>query len=180
MERRQISLACWESNPQLPSCPAPSLVTIPTEIFQLCCRRHRLRNDQWFPDNVWGGWEEIRCGFPSEWITGRDGLCLLWNLQSTWMGVTLGHSAERTDIKVRRISQLTSPSSGWPLPDPSTLNTASHSRDDVVFRHDNRSRHNDRDWMSHSYPREDTLFISTTSTAWIPHSAVWLSYELDG
>lgn len=54
MERRQISLACWESNPRLPSRPAPGLVIKPTVLFQLCCGRHHLRNGQWFPDNVWG------------------------------------------------------------------------------------------------------------------------------
>jgi hypothetical protein len=55
MDRRRISLTCWESNPRLSTRPARSLVTIPTELFQLSCRRHRLRNGQWFPDNVWGG-----------------------------------------------------------------------------------------------------------------------------
>jgi hypothetical protein len=89
--------------PRLLSRPACSLVTILTELFQLCRRRviiFRMANV--FRTTCDGERELDAVSRRNE--SPAELRCAFYGIfKSTWKGVTLGHSAERTDISATRI-----------------------------------------------------------------------------
>jgi hypothetical protein len=123
-----------------------NLDTVPTELFQLCCRHHRLQNGERFRTTCEGERELDVVSRRNESLAELG--CAFYGIfKSTWKGVTLGHSAERKGIRVRRIPSTDKPfiwlAITWLLPEYSTPFMWWRG-----VSSDNTSRHNDTDWMS--------------------------------